>query len=178
MLILVGPSASGKTQVAAMLIKDYHMEKMVTYTTREKREGEKDGIDYHFLTKDDFLNKINHNFFLEYVTYNDNYYGTSYAEISDNKVVILEPNGLNTYLNKLPNDVYIVFLKCSPEVLRIRMKMRGNNDDEINKRLALDSKVFNQDVAKNAHLIIDTTPSNTASVTSKIYQLYQKSLKK
>lgn len=178
MLILVGPSASGKTQVAQMLIQKYNMEKMVTYTTRPMREKEVDGVDYHFISRDEFEKKIKDNFFLEHVTYNNNFYGTAFASISDNKVVILEPSGLKTYLDKLPNDVFIIYLRCSEEVLRIRMKIRGNNDDEIKKRLELDKGVFNSSVRSLAHYTIDTTASNTPDVTEKVYKLYQKSLKK
>ena len=55
MIILVGPSASGKTQIGYSLKKIYGLEKVVTYTTRRMRSGEVDGIDYHFITKDEFL---------------------------------------------------------------------------------------------------------------------------
>jgi guanylate kinase len=52
MLILVGPSASGKTQIVKILREKYGLNKMVTYTSRTMRPGEKEGIDYFFLTKD------------------------------------------------------------------------------------------------------------------------------
>ena len=59
MLILVGPSASGKTEAVRLLISDYGMKKLVTYTTREMRSGEINHVDYHFLSREDFENKIN-----------------------------------------------------------------------------------------------------------------------
>ena len=54
MLVLIGPSASGKTEIAKILIRDFGMKKLVTYTTRPARPGEQDGIDYHFVTVDEF----------------------------------------------------------------------------------------------------------------------------
>ena len=54
MLILVGPSASGKTQIVQILRAKYGLNKMVTYTSRQMRPGEREGIDYFFLTKEEF----------------------------------------------------------------------------------------------------------------------------
>ena len=70
MLVIVGSSASGKTKIVQELIKTYHMKKLVTYTTREKRIGEIEGKDYHFISREDFIQKIKNNFFIEYVEYN------------------------------------------------------------------------------------------------------------
>ena len=59
MLILVGPSASGKTEIAKLLDVKYHLTKIVTHTTREKSINQNDDIDYHFVSKDTFLNLKN-----------------------------------------------------------------------------------------------------------------------
>ena len=83
MIILVGPSASGKTQIGYSLKKIYGLEKVVTYTTRRMRSGEVDGIDYHFITKDEFLRLEKENFFFEYVCYNEIYYGTAINSYND-----------------------------------------------------------------------------------------------
>ena len=117
MLVIVGPSASGKTQIVQQLIKNYNMEKLVTYTTRPMRVGEVDGKDYHFISKEEFLKKLDEGFFIEHVCYNGNYYGTSFSDLSDNKVVILEPTGLKHYITFARDLIKIVFLKCSKEVL-------------------------------------------------------------
>ena len=83
MLILVGPSASGKTEIAKLLDIKYHLTKVITHTTREKRINEKDDVDYHFVSKDDFLIMKINNEFVETTTYNNNYYGTSKKEIAE-----------------------------------------------------------------------------------------------
>ena len=97
MIILIGPSASGKTEVVKYLVENFGYTKLVTNTTREKRIGEIDGKDYNFITREDFLNKLNNNEFFEYVEYNSNYYGTLKKDITDEKVVILEPKGFQAY---------------------------------------------------------------------------------
>ena len=173
MLVIVGPSASGKTQIVQQLIKIYNMEKLVTYTTRPMRVGEVDGKDYHFISKDEFDKKLSENFFIESVCYNGNCYGTSRSDLSDNKVVILEPNGLKHYLLEARNQIKVVFLKCSKEVLGIRMKIRGDKDEDIKKRLASDGSVFSNEVSKLADLILDTTPSNIYDDTRIIYNFYK-----
>ena len=77
MLVLVGPSASGKTQILKILMEKYGMKKLVTYTTRPMRVNEVNGIDYHFVSKEEFLNKLENDFFFETIEYNNNFYGTS-----------------------------------------------------------------------------------------------------
>ena len=78
MIILVGASATGKSVVAKQLYEKYNIKKVVTYTTRAMRDGEVNDVDYHFISKDDFINKMNNNYFIETAQYHDNYYGTEY----------------------------------------------------------------------------------------------------
>lgn len=173
MLILVGPSASGKTQIVKILREKYGLNKMVTYTSRTMRPGEKEGIDYFFLTKEEFEKRINEGFFIEYVVYNGNYYGTALSQVSSDKVVILEPTGLKHYINKIRDEVKVAFLRCSTEIVRIRMKERGDDPEVIKKRLLLDGEVFNKDVMKLADWVIDTSASNIYDNAREIYLLYK-----
>ena len=173
MLILVGPSASGKTQIVKILREKYGLNKMVTYTSRTMRPGEKEGIDYFFLTKEEFEKRINEGFFIEYVVYNGNYYGTALSQVSSDKVVILEPTGLKHYINKIRDEVKVAFLRCSTEIVRIRMKERGDYPEVIKKRLLLDGEVFNKDVMKLADWVIDTSASNIYDNALEIYLLYK-----
>ena len=65
MLVLIGASASGKTEIAKLLTTAFGYKKIVTNTTREKRVNEINGVDYNFLSYDDFLDKKNRNYFIE-----------------------------------------------------------------------------------------------------------------
>ena len=65
MIILIGPSASGKTEVVKYLVNNYGYTKLVTNTTREKGIGEIDGKDYNFITREDFLSKLKNNEFFD-----------------------------------------------------------------------------------------------------------------
>ena len=131
MLVLVGPSASGKSAIVKCLTKKYGLEKFITCTTRKIRIGEIDGVDYHFLTQDEFAEFYNNDEFIETVFYNGNYYGTLKRDVNNNKVVILEPQGLNNFVEVL-DSVFAVFLQTDEAVMKERMISRGDNILEIN----------------------------------------------
>lgn len=174
MLVIIGPSASGKTQIVNKLIEKYNMKKMVTYTTRPMRSLEQNGIDYHFISVEDFKQKIEDGFFLEYVCYNNNYYGTSKSSIADDKVVILESEGLKTYIKEAKEQIKIVFVRCSKEIRRLRMTSRGDSIESIKKRLLNDDNVFSEEIKNLADFVIDTSNSNTEKDTKTVYDFYKK----
>ena len=173
MLVLVGPSASGKTEVVKVLIEHYNMKKLVTYTTRSMRVHEVNGKDYHFISKEDFIEKIKNNFFLEYVEYNDNYYGTSYEDLDQNKVVILEPSGVKTYLEKVPDQIKICYLRTPKDYRMKRMIERGDSSESINKRIDSDDEIFNSDLEAIVDWVIDSTDITIQDMTELIFAKYE-----
>lgn len=173
MIILVGPSASGKTQIGYALKRLYNLNKVVTYTTRPMREGEVDGIDYHFITKNDFLEKKDKAFFFEYVLYNDNYYGTSFNSLNDNNYLILEPNGMKKYLESSLN-LKIFYLDCSEEVRLKRMLGRHDGLEAAKKRIEIDRTIFNDDVKALSNYLIDVSSKSVDEIAQEIYNLCQK----
>lgn len=178
MLILVGPSASGKTELLKVLIKKHNMKKLVTYTTRPMRVGEVNGVDYYFLNKEDFIEKEKNNFFFETVNYNNNYYGTSKNDFSNDKAVILEPVGLQKYIDEAKDKIVIVVLSCASDILYNRMIMRGDSAESIKKRINGDINWFTDELFKKADLVIDTSYSNLEEDAQKVYDFYQESLNK
>lgn len=173
MLILIGPSASGKTEAVKILIRKYNMKKLVTYTSRKPRIHEIDGVDYHFLTKEDFEKRITEGFFIEHVEYNGNYYGTSYQDLSSDKVVILEPQGVLTYLEKARDIVKVCYLRTPVSARYDRMLFRGDNMDAIKQRIASDDTIFNEKIEQYADWIIDSINISLEDMTEKIYRLYE-----
>lgn len=179
MIILIGPSASGKTEIAKALISNFGFNKFVTTTTRSPRINEIDHIDYHFVTKDYFLNSIKNNHFIEYVNYNDNYYGTSLTEIDDNKVLIIEPKGLKAF-NNLKNERLISFyIDADKEIRKARMIERKDDINEIKKRLTNDDLYFEKS-KKEVNYVILNNNNNTSinDIANQIYNLYINHLKK
>ena len=172
MLVLVGPSASGKSAIVKCLTKKYGLEKFITCTTRKVRVGEIDGVDYHFLTPEEFSLLYSNDEFIETVYYNGNYYGTLKKEVNDNKVVILEPQGLNNFVAVL-DSVFAVFLQTDEAVMKERMISRGDNILEINKRLENDKILFSKDQLAKIDYTINTTSLSVEEISELIYQKYQ-----
>ncbi len=83
-IVISGPSGSGKsTVINALCETDETLQLSVSATTRKPRPGEKDGVDYHFLSKAEFKKSIQQDKFLEWAEYGDNLYGTLKSEITD-----------------------------------------------------------------------------------------------
>lgn len=173
MLILVGPSASGKTEVVKLLISKYGMKKLVTYTSRSMRIGEINHVDYHFLERSDFEEKIKNNFFLEYVEYNGNYYGTSYEGLDADKVVILEPSGLKHYIREAREKIKICYITCCKEIREERMIKRGDSKENIEKRLVNDDIVFSNELNDLADWVIVDEKYTLLELTDIVYNLYK-----
>ena len=171
MLVLVGPSDSGKSAIVKCLTKKYGLEKFITCTTRKVRIGEVDGVDYHFFTQEEFSELYKNDEFIETVYYNGNYYGTLKKEVNDNKVVILEPQGLNNFVAVL-DSVFAVFLQTDEAVMKERMISRGDNILEINKRLENDKILFSKDQLSKIDYTINTTSLSVEEISELIYQKY------
>lgn len=177
MLIMIGASASGKTEIAKELIKSYGFKKMVTYTTRTKRENEVNDIDYHFISKDKFFTKMENSDFLETSLYNENYYGTAFKDADTNRVLIVDPDGANSIYKKKMNNVVFCYLETESIVREKRMYLRGDDPSDIEKRLKLDSLYFTSDKLKYIDFEINTSTLSIAYLTKKIYDLYTNTIK-
>lgn len=145
MIVLVGASGSGKTSVAKELEKRGY-KRVVTYTTRLMRDGEKDGVDYHFLSDEDF--DTIKDCFVEHSTYRGWKYGCdiSLKYINNkNSVVILTPKGMRK-LKKLyplyPKDVFTVYLDVDRSSRLVKILQRGDDVDEAYRRNLSDVGMF------------------------------------
>ena len=168
LVILSGVSGAGKDTIKRELLKT--MDNIVTlpsYTSRNPRPGEVEGVEYHFITKEDFKKRIGENEFYEYDEHHENYYGTSRKLLNDKinsgKIIIkdIEVNGTENLVRLLKDDTKVVtiFLKVEEEELRKRLINRGDNltDEDIELRISRlkyeESKIPNYDyVIKNNNL--------------------------
>lgn len=168
MLVLVGASASGKTQLAKMLMKHHQFKKLVTTTTRPMREGERDGIDYHFLTRDAFLSLKEAGALLEATHYHDHWYGIQKAHVFKDSVVIVDPQGANVLKAQLGSEAFIVFVNTSEALREARMLKRGDASEALQERLILDREHF----AFHQFDTIDyTLQNNTTSLLKNAHHL-------
>ena len=141
--VISGPSGAGKNAVLdGLFAKNKNIAQTVSATTRAPRSDEVDGKDYYFISRDDFLEKIKQDEFVEYVQYGENYYGTLKSEVKRltelNKTVILiiEVRGAQNFKVLYPESTTIFIVPPSVDELRRRIKGRGQNtQEEIDLRL-------------------------------------------
>lgn len=138
--VISGPSGSGKTTIIRMLKKELMPIKFsVSATDRSSRPDEVDGINYYFLSREEFQWKIDHNEFLEYVEL-ENRYGTLWSEIentSDDIILDLDVTGALKIREHYPDAVLIFIAPPSMEELERRLRDRndGMTESELQQRL-------------------------------------------
>ena len=172
LVILSGPAGSGKGTVGGRLRELSPFEFSVSATTRAPRPGEIDGVHYHFITKEDFKQKIETGEMLEHAEYVGNYYGTPKAPVdaalSEGKNILLdiEVQGALQIKEKMPDAVMIYILPPDYETLLSRIRGRGTETEEvIQKRMTqargeievfdqYDYIVTNDDFDRAAHDIL------------------------
>lgn len=144
MIILAGKIASGKTTLAKELERRHGFHRVRTYTTRPPRDGEQDGVDYHFITTEEFEKKIQEGFFAEFVqvdaSFGQVYYGSPRPEYADpDALIVLDPNGVRRVKDL---GAFTVFLDVPEKELRRRLEKRGDDPEEIESRLKREETTF------------------------------------
>ena len=143
LVVVSGPAGSGKGTVNGMLTKKDGYMFSVSATTRSPRPGEVDGVNYHFISRDEFESRIERGEMLEYTEYCGNYYGTPEKETLEaleagkNVILEIEVEGAMNVKRKYPDAVLIMLLPPSYAVQESRLRGRGTETDEaIKRRLA------------------------------------------
>ena len=177
MILLIGASASGKTEVAKVLLAKYGMKKAVTHTSRTIRPSETDGVDYHFVSKETFQKLWDEGKLIENTFYNGNYYGCSKAEIAEDKVVILDPNGLKKFQSLNDPTLITFLLTAKEETRRARMGVRGDEAAAIEKRIVNDRTAFSNEAIGHTDYRIATEGKTVEEIADLVYKTYQDKLK-
>lgn len=142
-LIILGPSGVGKDTIINMFLKKYPeiFYKLISFTTRKIRKGEKEGIDYFYITKEKFQEKKNENKLIGIQEYNDNFYASDKSKLEElmnkgEKIIILNYNIETANKVKVELDFNcIAILPPSEDELRNRLKHRGTKPEEMEKRM-------------------------------------------
>lgn len=176
-VVLSGPSGSGKDTILNELIAlDPNIRTSVSATTRPPRRNEIDGVHYHFLSNEEFEEKIKNGEFAEYVKYGDNYYGTLKSEIDAPAcsgkitVLVIDVKGAKTIINEFPEALSIFLVAPSAETLESRLRKRAEESDEcIRKRLMIaNEELLCQGEYK--HVVINDVLEDTVK---KVYDIIQ-----
>jgi guanylate kinase len=143
--VVAAPSGTGKTTVCREVVaRDEQIAFSVSHTTRPPREGERDGVDYHFVSAARFLELVREGAFLEHAQYAGNNYGTSWSSLRDplergiDLLLEIEVQGARQVRERLPEARFIFLLPPSLKVLEERLRSRGTDSDEaIARRLGV-----------------------------------------
>ncbi len=136
--IISAPSGAGKTSMIKSLLKTVsNIQVSVSHTTRERRPGEVDGVDYHFIAIEKFREMLAQGAFLEYAEVFGNYYGTSTQTVKDlvnegiDVILELDWQGARQIHTKMPKAISIFILPPSLEALHQRLTNRGQDDEAV-----------------------------------------------
>ncbi len=174
MIVLSGASASGKTEVAKVLAKDYGIIKIITTTTRPMRVNEVNGRDYFFVSIEEFEKMIADNRFVEYTKYNNNFYGSTKDQIKSNRCVVIDPSGLDAYIALHDPAIVTFYLEASEETRYRRMILRGDGLEDANKRISNDRNVFvSHELKEKVDVVIDSQHPTIEEVAAIVVAKYK-----
>ncbi len=165
--VISAPSGAGKTTLISRLLKsEKRFMFSVSTTTRVKRDGEVDGVDYNFVTREKFLEMLRNEEFLEWAEVYGNYYGTTIKEVDRIKksgkfpFFDVDIQGSRALRKKLPEAVFVFIIPPSREVLRTRLEGRKTDTreqieirlktaaEEISEYRYFDYVIINKDLEK------------------------------
>lgn len=174
-IIIFGKTASGKSRIVDELVKR-GFKKIVTTTTRPARKSEVDGVDYNFITDEEFKQLINTRYFAEWKKYDTAegvwYYGSPLDEISrsDNKsIVILTPDGYRDIKDELDEHISI-YIYANNKTIRNRLSKRGDKKEEADRRILHDNKDFKDAEELAGRIFYNNDGKNIDDLVGEIFE--------
>lgn len=146
-IALIGKAGSGKDTILHELIKtSLNLHEIISCTTRPRREGEVEGVNYFYMTPEQFGDKVLHDEMLEATCFNDWFYGTSYDSLRSDviNVGVFNPTGIDSLLARPDVEVTTYYIQTSPKTRLLRQLNREQDPDvaEIIRRYSTDETDF------------------------------------
>jgi len=176
LVCLLGKTASGKTAIRKKLIEN-GVKPNITYTSRPMREGETDHVDYHFLSDDEFQQKIDEGFFTEFKKYETKFGVWWYGSVLTNRdhckdeVIILTPEGYRDVKDKLDEDVLSIYIYANNATIKERLKRRGDDKVEAVRRFEHDLIDFKGIENEVDRIVYNNLNDDLDDVTGKIIKI-------
>lgn len=189
LIILTGKTASGKDTIKSALLSKYpNLQKVVTTTSRAPRFSEVKDLDLHFLSKEEFEEKIAKDEFVEYVTYGGNLYGTQKKDLAEvltgDALWRIDPSRAGEIRNfirrafspeeaeKLINETIVIYITVSDEVVLQRLKRRNISPSEIQKRMEDDAKIWEK-YQNSYDFVFDNIPGKLNETIKKVCEIIE-----
>ena len=180
LFIISAPSGAGKTTLAKAVLQQFtDIRYSISYTTRKPRAEEQDGVDYHFVSKQDFKKGIKKNRWAEWAEVYGNYYGTS-AEFIEKSLssgcdilLDIDVQGTLQILKHYPDSVTIFILPPSMTALRKRLEMRGSDSKAVIERRLVNARTEMAQKKMYRHIIVNEKLSEAIEELSAIFKKYR-----
>ena len=170
LIVISGPSGVGKGTVRKALFErsDHNLVYSISMTTRKPRVGETNGVEYHFVSKEEFLKQIDEGNLLEYAEFCGNYYGTPLDKVNEQlesgqEVVLeIEVQGAMQVKEKMPEGVYVFIAPPSMKALEERLTNRGTEDKEIIQNRLEKARSEIKVAEEYGYIVVNDTVDNAA----------------
>lgn len=179
LFIISAPSGAGKTTLCSALMKHFDgMLYSISYTTREPRTGEKNGVDYHFISKEYFEKQIAEGKWAEWAKVHGNYYGTSAvfldkAIASGNDMLLdIDVEGTKQIIGRYPDSITIFIMPPSLDILRFRMESRGADSREVIERRMVNAEREISQRSIYKHVIVNDNLLKAVTELISIVEMY------
>jgi guanylate kinase len=177
LFVITGPSGVGKgTLIRELFERVPGLELSVSATTRPSREGEWPGVDYHFLSEEDFSKRLEKGAFMEHASYSGHRYGTLLSEVEPRLargagvVLEIEVQGARQVRERMPEAVLVFVAPPDPEVLRERLEGRGTDTaDQIDRRLEVAREELDAQ-SEFAHVVVNDEVERAADELARLVQ--------
>ena len=161
LFVVSGPSGTGKDTIVARLLADHpEIQHTISATTRAPREGEQDGVNYYFVSKEDFERKLQNDEIVEHTCYCGSYYGTLGSEIERHMrektpvILVIEVEGAGNIKRLYPGATTVFVLPPDIQELERRLRARGTEDEAtIQKRLTRAQTEIANAIHYDEHLV-------------------------
>ncbi len=180
LFIISAPSGAGKTTLCKAVLN--HLQDMlysVSYTTRQPRVDEKDGVDYYFIGRDEFVKRLENGKWAEWAEVHGNYYGTS-AEFLDKflaagKDILLDIDiqGTIQLLEQYPDTITIFIMPPSLDTLRLRLESRGTDNKNVIARRLVNAEKEMEKKDLYRHVIVNDGLSSAIEELISIIEKYR-----
>lgn len=159
MIILIGESGCGKSTTERALVERGYT-RTISHTTRDMRAGETDGVDYFFISEEEYDSILKEGSFAEHTEYNGNHYGLHKNQVNENAVAVVEKEGMKQLKKLYKSRVTTIYLSAPEELRRKRMLERGDSPENVEKRIEVDRTHF-KGLENEVDFVVDITEDMT-----------------